>query len=160
MNTTILEAITNEKEQDVLIWALPRLSMPTLMLWGANDRIIDVSCVQAARQAVSVKANMSSVVYEKCGHSIQTDRVRDVVRHMLGHIINLQVPTDCPKNSFVVLPPLLAADEIRDAVAKEPAEANEGVSEQQVHIMSLAAGDDNPAGIDSSGNNVLTVHID
>jgi len=57
---------------------LDALTMPTLVVWGERDRILDVSIVQVYERHVP---DVRSVIIEDCGHSPMTERPRASARH-------------------------------------------------------------------------------
>jgi pimeloyl-ACP methyl ester carboxylesterase len=49
-----------------LPWLLPRVRVPTLIVWGREDRIVPVECGELYRQAVP---GARLEIIERCGHS-------------------------------------------------------------------------------------------
>jgi pimeloyl-ACP methyl ester carboxylesterase len=55
----------------VLPALLPRLRLPTLIVWGREDRIVPLSCAEAYRQAI--RGAVLQVI-ERCGHVPQLEQ--------------------------------------------------------------------------------------
>jgi pimeloyl-ACP methyl ester carboxylesterase len=63
---------------------LPRVTNPTLVLWGREDRVVPVEC---GEQYQRLLPNATLTVLEQCGHLPpieHPDRVADLVTGFLG----------------------------------------------------------------------------
>jgi pimeloyl-ACP methyl ester carboxylesterase len=49
---------------------LPRLTCPTLIVWGREDAIVPLECGELYQQAI---ANAQLIVIDECGHSPQIE---------------------------------------------------------------------------------------
>ncbi|MBK6340533.1 MAG: alpha/beta hydrolase [Bacteroidetes bacterium] len=60
-------------EMDLTPW-LPTISIPTLIIWGQNDRLVPMTLAQPFYNAISTPANKKSIrTYSNCGHEPQTE---------------------------------------------------------------------------------------
>ncbi len=59
---------------------LESLSMPVLVIWGAKDRVLDVSCVEVMKQHI---ANMRSVILPDIGHVAMMEAPKQVCNEFL-----------------------------------------------------------------------------
>ncbi|SDG28456.1 alpha/beta fold hydrolase [Phytopseudomonas seleniipraecipitans] len=57
---------------------LPRISAPTLLLWGDQDRILDVSSVEAMKPLL---VDVSVVIIKGCGHAPMLERPEETAAH-------------------------------------------------------------------------------
>jgi abhydrolase domain-containing protein 6 len=62
---------------------LPKIKARTLVLWGANDRVIDVSAVQVFQKGIP---NCSTVIMKDCGHLPMIERPQEAAEHYLGFL--------------------------------------------------------------------------
>lgn len=62
---------------------LPKIKTRTLVLWGDQDRVIDVSCVQILKKGLS---NSTSIIMQNCGHVPMIERPREAAQHYLGFL--------------------------------------------------------------------------
>jgi pimeloyl-ACP methyl ester carboxylesterase len=77
-------SIATPKEQTlVLANRLPELMMPTLVVWGAKDRIVPVSQAYAAAQLIP---NCQLKVFGRCGHNVYRDEIHDFSRLLTGFL--------------------------------------------------------------------------
>lgn len=58
----------------------PRLSIPTLMLWGANDPALGIELVQPS---IELCARGKAVVFERAGHWVQRDEAAAINRALV-----------------------------------------------------------------------------
>ncbi|MDF1561535.1 MAG: alpha/beta fold hydrolase [Deltaproteobacteria bacterium] len=65
---------------------LPKISAPTLVLWGDGDRITDPSAVQVFADGLP---NETVVIMEKCGHSPMMERPEETARHYRAFLASL-----------------------------------------------------------------------
>jgi pimeloyl-ACP methyl ester carboxylesterase len=50
---------------------LPRLTCPTLIVWGREDAIVPLECGELYQQGI---ANAQLIVIDECGHSPQIEK--------------------------------------------------------------------------------------
>jgi abhydrolase domain-containing protein 6 len=62
---------------------LSKIKARTLVLWGANDRVIDVSAVQIFQKGIS---NCSTVIMKDCGHLPMIERPQEAAEHYLAFL--------------------------------------------------------------------------
>lgn len=62
---------------------LPKIKARTLVLWGDQDRVLDVSCVQAFEKGL---ANCTTVIMKDCGHLPMIERPEEAARHYLAFV--------------------------------------------------------------------------
>lgn len=62
---------------------LPKIKTRTLVLWGNQDRVIDVSCVEILKKGLS---NSASVIMENCGHVPMIERPQEAAQHYLAFL--------------------------------------------------------------------------
>ncbi len=74
---------------------LPQISQPTLLIWGANDRVISdtVGSIRASEQILKVR----QVVIPKCGHAPQIEKSRLVNQLILRFL----------RDKLKTIPPML-----------------------------------------------------
>ena len=78
-NAQIFAQVTGELAQG-LEPIFPHIKMPTLVLWGRQDRVIDVSCVEVMR---GLLPHARSVILEETGHLPHFERPHQVAEHLL-----------------------------------------------------------------------------
>ncbi|HOG08472.1 MAG: alpha/beta fold hydrolase [Syntrophales bacterium] len=66
---------------------LPKIKAPTLILWGRNDRIIDVSSVPVFERGL---ARHQTVIIENCGHLPMIEKVGETSDAYLAFIGNVR----------------------------------------------------------------------
>jgi abhydrolase domain-containing protein 6 len=59
---------------------LPKIRARTLVLWGANDRVTDVSAVQVFKKGIP---DCSTVIMKDCGHLPMIERPEEAAEHYL-----------------------------------------------------------------------------
>lgn len=77
-NKKIIEQIMEEKyslEND-----FSRISIPTFVLWGDKDKVVDVSAVRVLKKGIK---NTKTVVIKKCGHIPMIEHPEETARHYL-----------------------------------------------------------------------------
>ena len=74
---TILEAIGRGPESLLLESLLPDISVPTLLLWCRDDKVIDVSAVESFQAGLP---RSEVVILEGCGHMPMMAKPTDVAR--------------------------------------------------------------------------------
>ncbi|MDX1366603.1 alpha/beta hydrolase [Pseudomonas sp.] len=57
---------------------LPKIQAPTLLLWGAQDRVLHVSSIEVMRPLLQ---RPSVVVMQNCGHAPMLERPRETAEH-------------------------------------------------------------------------------
>jgi pyruvate dehydrogenase E2 component (dihydrolipoamide acetyltransferase) len=76
--------ITTLREQTlVLAHRLSELVMPTLVVWGAKDRIVPVRQAYVAAQVIP---NCQLKVFEDCGHSVYREKISEFPRLLTGFL--------------------------------------------------------------------------
>jgi pimeloyl-ACP methyl ester carboxylesterase len=66
---------------------LPRISSPTLIIWGADDQLIPL---EAGRKMNSLIKGSKLVIIERCGHVPQEEKPERVVDEIAGFVSSLQ----------------------------------------------------------------------
>lgn len=89
---------------------LPRLTAPTLVIWGAEDRIL--SDVPGSIRAAAAIPDVRQVVIPDCGHAPQIEKARLVNRLITRHL------TDRPGPIPATLDPARFLDRSGEAVAR------------------------------------------
>lgn len=62
---------------------LPRIRTKTLILWGDQDRLIDVSCTEVLEQGL---ADSTTAILKDCGHAPMMERPQETARLYLGFL--------------------------------------------------------------------------
>jgi abhydrolase domain-containing protein 6 len=62
---------------------LPRIRARTLILWGDQDRLIDVSCTEILEQGL---ADSTTAILKDCGHCPMIERPQETARLYLGFL--------------------------------------------------------------------------
>jgi abhydrolase domain-containing protein 6 len=62
---------------------LPKIMARTLVLWGDQDRVIDVSCVQILKEGLP---HCTSVIMRDCGHLPMIERPQEAAGHYLAFL--------------------------------------------------------------------------
>jgi pimeloyl-ACP methyl ester carboxylesterase len=71
----------------VLDGILPKIAANTLLIWGKDDRILDVSCVKTLESGIRQK---KIVVFENAGHLVYVDRLKEVAEVYHEFLKNLE----------------------------------------------------------------------
>lgn len=66
---------------------LPRISAPTLLLWGDQDRILDVSSIEVMKPLL---ADVSVEIIKGCGHAPMLERPQETAAHYRQFIDELR----------------------------------------------------------------------
>lgn len=75
MKLAIGQAVTTAKGQcTVLVDSLPRLAMPTLLIWGNRDAVVPVKHAQAA---AGVIPDCQVHIFQGCGHSVYRQKAEE-----------------------------------------------------------------------------------
>ncbi len=62
---------------------LTKIKARTLVLWGASDRVTDVSAVQVFQKGL---LNCSTVIMKDCGHLPMIERPEEAAQHYLAFL--------------------------------------------------------------------------
>lgn len=62
-------------EQTILDAYLPQIRAKTLVLWGKEDRVLDVSCLEKLEELLAVDKYV--LVFDDCGHTVQHERASE-----------------------------------------------------------------------------------
>ncbi|KAE8911267.1 hypothetical protein PF003_g4670 [Phytophthora fragariae] len=69
---------------------LPNIQAKTLILWGKNDRVLDVSSVEVLREKLHPDAQGLVVLIDECGHLVQHEKYAEcsavINRHLLENM--------------------------------------------------------------------------
>jgi len=60
-----------------LPWLLPRVRVPTLIVWGREDRIVPLECSELYQQAIP---GSRLEIINQCGHSPQLEKPEEFTR--------------------------------------------------------------------------------
>lgn len=74
LHQSIFEGLTKELEAAPLEDQLANISVPTLIIWGKYDRLIDVSCTEKLRTAIP---RNECIIMEDTGHMPMIERPRE-----------------------------------------------------------------------------------
>ncbi|TYZ66949.1 hypothetical protein PybrP1_008789 [[Pythium] brassicae (nom. inval.)] len=81
-------------EPTVLEQYLPQIKAKTFVLWGKQDRVLDVSCVEKLDELLAVDRK-HILVMDNCGHTLQHEKHRELT-HSINQFLNDKVPTGTP----------------------------------------------------------------
>jgi pimeloyl-ACP methyl ester carboxylesterase len=73
--------------RDVLDSILPKIEAHTLIIWGKNDRIFDVSSVKTLESGIK---NSQTVIIEKAGHMVYIEKAEQVKKAYSEFLSNLR----------------------------------------------------------------------
>lgn len=73
----VLKEIVSPGQRDVLTTALPKVAAPTLAIWCRQDKIIDISALDAIRNALTSAPRISVTEFNDCGHMSIMERARE-----------------------------------------------------------------------------------
>jgi pimeloyl-ACP methyl ester carboxylesterase len=73
----VMKAIASPDQRDVLTRVLPKVTAPTLAIWCRQDRIIDLSALDAIRNALTAAPRISVTEFNDCGHMSIMERARE-----------------------------------------------------------------------------------
>lgn len=82
----VLREIAAPGQRDVLIAALPKVTAPTLAIWCRQDRIIDISGLDAIRSKLTAAPRIGVTEFNGCGHMSIMERAReeaDAITHFV-----------------------------------------------------------------------------
>jgi pimeloyl-ACP methyl ester carboxylesterase len=65
---------------------LPKIQVPTLLLWGAQDRVLHVSSIEVMRPLLQ---RPSVVIMQDCGHAPMLERPEETAEHYLAFLDSL-----------------------------------------------------------------------
>lgn len=77
LDDRVLREITAPDQRDVLTTALPKVAAPTLAIWCRQDRIIDVSALDAIRSDLTSAPRIGVTEFNNCGHMSIMERARE-----------------------------------------------------------------------------------
>jgi pimeloyl-ACP methyl ester carboxylesterase len=66
---------------------LPKIQVPTLLLWGEQDRVLDVSSIEVMKPLLK---QPSVVIMPDCGHAPMIERPEDTARHYQAFLDSLR----------------------------------------------------------------------
>lgn len=66
---------------------LPRIQVPTLLLWGKQDRVLDVSSIEVMKPLLK---QPSVVIMQDCGHAPMIERPEETARHYQAFLDSLK----------------------------------------------------------------------
>jgi abhydrolase domain-containing protein 6 len=66
---------------------LPKIKAPTLILWGDQDRILDISSVPVFEKGLK---NHKTVIIKDCGHAPMLEKPQETAAHYLDFIKNIK----------------------------------------------------------------------
>ncbi|MFH1382726.1 MAG: alpha/beta fold hydrolase, partial [Chloroflexota bacterium] len=87
------EYVSSLKNQPVVPHWLASLKVPTLLLWGARDRIVPVGNAYAAARVIP---DCRLQVFEDCGHSFRKENINEFAQVLLHFLRQPTVPTRTP----------------------------------------------------------------
>lgn len=73
----VLREIATPAQRDVLTTALPKVSAPTLAIWCRQDRIIDISALDAIRSKLTAAPRIGVTEFNDCGHMSVMERAQE-----------------------------------------------------------------------------------
>ncbi|HET7557523.1 MAG TPA: alpha/beta fold hydrolase [Rhodanobacteraceae bacterium] len=73
----VLKEIASPAQREVLTAALPAVTAPTLAIWCRQDRIIDVSALDAIRDDLKAAPRIGVTEFNDCGHMSIMERARE-----------------------------------------------------------------------------------
>ncbi|SRR5579885_712889 len=65
-------------QRNVLTHALPKVTAPTLTIWCRQDKIIDISALDAIRSALTAAPKISVTEFNGCGHMAILERPKEI----------------------------------------------------------------------------------
>lgn len=74
----VMRRITAPGQNDILVGALPTVTAPTLTIWCREDRVIDVSAMDAIRNGLKRAPQIGVAELNGCGHMSIMERPREV----------------------------------------------------------------------------------
>ncbi|HJU26340.1 MAG TPA: alpha/beta hydrolase [Rhodanobacteraceae bacterium] len=74
----VFERVMAPDQRDVLTTALPKVTSPTLAIWCRQDRIIDLSALDAIRGGLASAPKISVAEFNGCGHMSILERPREI----------------------------------------------------------------------------------
>lgn len=73
----VMKEIASPAQRDVLTTALPSVTAPTLAIWCRQDRIIDVSALDAIRDDLKSAPRIGVTEFNGCGHMSIMERAQE-----------------------------------------------------------------------------------
>ncbi|MFQ5983061.1 MAG: alpha/beta fold hydrolase, partial [Woeseiaceae bacterium] len=87
----IFWTIVREALDQSLTDRLGEVAMPTLIMWGRHDRVIDVSCAEVMAAAIP---DNRVVVFEDAGHVPIIECPAEAARHQIALITEVESPAE------------------------------------------------------------------
>lgn len=81
-------------EPNVLEQYLPKIQAKTFVMWGKQDRVLDVSCVEKLDELLNVDRK-HVLVMDNCGHIVQHEKHGELT-NSINQFLNDKVPTGTP----------------------------------------------------------------
>lgn len=84
----VFEKIVMDCIQDpsVLDEYLPKIRAPTLVMWGKNDRVLDISSLDILEKKMVNAPERHIFRFEECGHLVQHEKVAEVTAAINAHL--------------------------------------------------------------------------
>jgi pimeloyl-ACP methyl ester carboxylesterase len=83
-----LEVCAKSMAKNTLNDITDEIKCPTLIVWGKNDRLIDVKYASMFREAIE---NSNLIIYESCGHISQLEKYEDFNRDVEKFILENKI---------------------------------------------------------------------
>lgn len=78
-------------EPTILEKFLPHIRAKTLVMWGKQDRVLDVSCVERLEETMTVD-HKHVIVFDNCGHLVQHEKYVECT-NAINQFLDGKVPT-------------------------------------------------------------------
>lgn len=82
-------------EPTILEEFLPQIRAKTLVMWGKQDRVLDVSCVERLEETMAVD-HRHVIVFDNCGHLVQHEKYEECT-NAINQFLDGKVPTGITK---------------------------------------------------------------
>lgn len=86
LHQRIFEGLTEELQEETLEARLENIHLPTLIIWGRHDRLIDVSCTDKLRTLIP---HNQCIIMEDTGHMPMIERPKDSALAQQNFLQNL-----------------------------------------------------------------------
>uniref|UniRef100_K3WGH3 AB hydrolase-1 domain-containing protein n=1 Tax=Globisporangium ultimum (strain ATCC 200006 / CBS 805.95 / DAOM BR144) TaxID=431595 RepID=K3WGH3_GLOUD len=80
-------------QQTILDEYIPRIRAKTLVMWGKQDQVLDVSCVETLEKKLAVDQK-HVIIFDGCGHTVHHERHEECA-NAISEFITGKVPTLC-----------------------------------------------------------------
>ncbi|MFC0473173.1 alpha/beta fold hydrolase [Halalkalibacter kiskunsagensis] len=80
---TSLQRLLRYREGDLTSYQLSKIQIPTLLIWGEEDRVVPLKIGQRLVQDLP---NAKLITYEKTGHLVTEERPNDLYHHIASYI--------------------------------------------------------------------------